>query len=44
VNKDDVTLILSAVSALSSVIIAVGTITSVWIAWESIRRGKRRRR
>ncbi|MGP3985913.1 hypothetical protein [Streptomyces sp. 3N207] len=44
-SQEDVTLILTAVSALSSVIIAIGTITSVWIAWESIkRRGKRRRR
>ncbi|MGI5347393.1 hypothetical protein ACQEU8_04275 [Streptomyces sp. CA-250714] len=47
-SKDDVALILTAVSALSSVIIAIGTITSVWIAREATRqrskqRGKRRR-
>ncbi|MET9857768.1 hypothetical protein ABZY93_00365 [Streptomyces smyrnaeus] len=43
-SKGDVTLILTAVSALSSVIIAIGTITSVWIAREAIKQRRKHRR
>ncbi|MDJ1136233.1 hypothetical protein [Streptomyces iconiensis] len=43
-NREDVNLIIMAVSALSSATIAIGTIASVWYAREAAkRRGKHRR-